>query len=230
MWKCPACSVEVEDSVKTCPKCGYAKPETPDDAPAAPPIDESPAPAASAPTASASAASPNEASASKDGPKVWKYSGKAFRFRWILCWILTIAFIALGVWLMLSGKMGERQTLYWGLLLGVPAICWLWFICDYFYRTMFIQYRLTESHLYFEQGFMHRTIDTMELIGVNDLKMKQSLFDRVVNGGVGTVLVYSVSDKTDECLPMKGLENPQEVLETIDNARRRLRGRGFVQM
>ncbi len=208
MWKCPACQIDVNDSEQKCPKCG-AVPAQPTTEPAAP-----------------------EAAATTvpEGKIVWYYSGKAFRTRCIFNWLLTFALVGLGFFLMSKELMGGQPKIVWGILLGIVAIDWLWFACTYWYKTNFIQYRLAEAHLYYEFGLFHRTIDTMELIGIADLRMRQSLWDRFVNGGVGMVEVFSVSDKTDETLKMYGLENPQEVLEKIDSARRRLRGRGYVQM
>jgi len=208
MWKCPTCQIDVDDSVQKCPQCGYVQTQ-PEVNPAAPAV-----------------AKPS----TSDGMTTWLYSGKAFRSRCIFNWLLTILLIALGVYLMTTGKMGNNPKIVWGILGGIILIDWLWFACNYWYKTNFFQYRLAEAHLYYERGLFRRTIDTMELIGIADLRMQQTLWDRFINGGVGTVEVFSVSDKTDETLKMIGLENPQEVLEKIDAARRRLRGRGIVQM
>jgi len=165
-----------------------------------------------------------------EGKVIWPYSGKAFRAKWIFNCFLTILWLGAGAYLMTLEKIAYHPKIVWGVILGVLVIWWLWFFCIYWYKTNFIQYRLAEAHLYYEHGLFHRTIDTMELIGIADLRMRQTLWDRFINGGVGSVEVFSVSDKTDETLKMVGLENPQEVLEKIDNARRRLRGRGIVQM
>ncbi len=211
MWKCPACQIAVDDAVDVCPKCKYKR-TAPADAPATPkpqPANKSAVPAATA---------------------TWHYSGKAFRGRCVLNCLITLLFLGLGIWLQTTQKMGAHAGWIWGALLVIPVIIWVWFGIVYWYRTSCIQYRLTESNLYLEQGFLRKTVDTMELIGISDLKMEQSLWDRLINGGVGKVLVYSKLDKTDAILPMRGLENPKEVLETIDQARRRLRGSGMVQM
>ena len=226
MWICPVCKVNVEDSVNACPTCGADRPQ---DAEAKP---------ASAPTPPTGTPAPTGAAIANailsDGPVniEWKYSGKAFRFSFYIHVLATIAFIVLGIFMMFRehAYMTGHAAIVWGILLGIPAISWIWYYIRYWYHTKFIIYRLTEAHLYFEQGFFHRTIDTMELIGVNDLKMRQTLWDRVVNGGVGIIDVFSVSDQTNGVLSLKGLEKPQDVLEKIDNARRRLRGRGYVQM
>ncbi|MGL6196086.1 MAG: PH domain-containing protein [Thermoguttaceae bacterium] len=216
MWTCPVCKVEVEDSLSLCPTCGYEK--SSDSAVPAPP------------TSPAQSAVPSDNAAAQTGPMIWHYSGKAFRFCNLLNWLTTLAFVAVGIYLSVSGHIGSYPMIVWLALLAVPAFFWIWFFVSYWYKTTFIIYRLSEAHLYIEKGLFKRTIDTMELIGIADLKMEQTLFDRVVNGGVGTVLVFSVSDKTDETLKMEGLADPRDVLEKIDNARRKLRGRGFVQM
>ena len=208
MWKCPNCQNEVDDSAQKCPKCEQEKTQ----------------PISSPSTVHTEAVSPDP-----NGKITWRYSGKAFRSRCIFNWVLTVALICLGFYLMSKGVIDDKRIL-WGIILAVLAIDWLWFVCNYFYKTNFILYRLSEAHLYAEHGLFQRTINTMELIGINDLRMRQSLWDRFINGGVGTVEVFSVSDKTDEVQRMTGMENPQEVLEKIDSARRRLRGRGIVQM
>jgi membrane protein YdbS with pleckstrin-like domain len=209
MWKCPACQIDVDDSVQQCPQCGYVQTQ----------------PATNPATTSEGSA------ATSEGKITWPYSGKAFRAWWIFNCFLTLVLVALGVVLMVQEIIsGNSLKIVWGIIVVILLIKWLYFFCSYWYKTNFIQYRLAEAHLYYERGLFRRTIDTMELIGIADLRMQQTLWDRFINGGVGTVEVFSVSDKTDETLKMVGLENPQEVLEKIDNARRRLRGRGFVQM
>ncbi|MCL2306202.1 MAG: PH domain-containing protein [Planctomycetaceae bacterium] len=207
MWKCPACQADVEDSLRQCPQCGYTQTQ-PTTRPATPAVVVPPV---------------------SEDKVTWPYSGKAFRARIIFNCLLTVLFVALGVYLTMIQKWGDSKVV-WGIVAVILAVDWFWFYGNYWYKTNCIRYRLAEAHLYFEHGFFRRTVDTMELIGIADLRMQQTLWDRFINGGVGMVEVFSVSDKTNETLKMNGLENPQEVLEKIDNARRRLRGRGIVQM
>lgn len=213
MWFCPACHKDLDDSVKNCPNCNLPSPSTSTDANTAAP---------------ANAAADSSGTTTSDFV-IWRYSGKAFRAWAILNWIITLILVGLGIYLSVSGKMGEHQKIIWGIIIAIVAIDWIWFLVVYFYRTNFISYRLTEAHLYSEKGFFHRTIDTMELITINDLQMRQTLLDRLINGGVGTIEVHSPTDKTGT-LKMNGMVNPQDVLEKIDSARRRLRGRGIVQI
>ncbi|MGL6227519.1 MAG: PH domain-containing protein [Thermoguttaceae bacterium] len=152
---------------------------------------------------------------------IWYYSSKALRGCAWLCGFITLVFLVFTAYLPMSVWVG---------LMLIPAISWIWVSILCWYRTNFIQYRLTESNLYAEKGFMHKTIDTLELMGISDLKMEQSLWDRLINGGTGKIRVYSHLDKTDSELVMSGIENPREVLEIIDVARRRLRGKGIVQI
>ena len=207
MWKCPTCHIEVEDSSRQCHQCGYTQTQ---------PTTKPAVPAATTPPVS-------------EGKITWPYSGKAFRARCAFNWLLTIFFVALGVYLTMIQQVGAYKII-WGIIAVILVADWLWFFGNYWYKTSCIRYRLAEAHLYYEHGFFRRTVDTMELIGIADLRMQQTLWDRFINGGVGTVEVFSVSDKTDETLKMVGLETPQDVLEKIDAARRKLRGRGIVQM
>lgn len=161
---------------------------------------------------------------------VWHYSAKALRGYLGLCGLITFLFLALGIYLTISGLVGDYAQLIWFGLMLIPALSWTWIGLLCWYRTNFIQYRLTESNLYAEKGFMRKTIDTLELMGISDLKMEQSLWDRFINGGTGKIRVFSHIDKTDSELVMSGIENPRAVLEIIDIARRRLRGKGIVQI
>jgi hypothetical protein len=55
------------------------------------------------------------------------YSGKALRSTNILIIFVTIFFVAVGIWLMVKGSMGDHGTLYWSLLLIVPICAWVYF-------------------------------------------------------------------------------------------------------
>lgn len=217
MWFCPACNLDIDDSVKNCPKCNL-------------PIPSSHENASGSATPAGTATPADPAGTATAELIVWKYSPKAFRAWAILNWIITFILVGLGIYLSVSERVKGHEKITWGVLAILIAIAWLVYVGEYFYKTNFICYRLTAAHLYSEKGFFHRTIDTMELLTINDLRMKQTLFDRIINGGVGTVEVHSLIDKTDGTLNMVGMENPRDVLEKIDAARKLLRGRAMVQI
>ena len=156
------------------------------------------------------------------------YSGKNLRAMCLGVWLVTIYFVGLGIYLMVGGKMGDRSGLYWALLLIVPICAWVYFGAVYIYRTKTMRYRLTQHRFYNEQGLFTKTVDTLELINVEDMTLKQTLVDRVINGGTGTITIVS-NDASHPTLKITGLENPRAAYESIDEMRRRERNARVIR-
>ena len=152
------------------------------------------------------------------------YSGKAMRGHFILCWAVTIVFLGFGVWLSFIDKMpgGIWTKIIWGLLAAVPVALWCRVGYTYIYRVWTIKYRLVTYRFYHEEGIFRHVKDVVEVIDIDDMKLKRTLWDKVVNGGVGTVILKS-TDSSDPVLKLCGLENPERVFESIDEVRRKQR-------
>jgi membrane protein YdbS with pleckstrin-like domain len=94
--------------------------------------------------------------------------------------------------------------------------------------TKTVSYRITNYRIDIGQGLLSRNIDTMELWHVEDLRLHQSLFDRMLD--VGTITIYSHDDTTPQ-LPLHGLPNPEAIFNTL---KQRIiavkRQRGVVKM
>ena len=105
-----------------------------------------------------------------------------------------------------------------GLVLIVAPIIWA--------RT--IRYRISNYRIDYERGLLSKTIDTMELWHVDDLKFHQSVFERSL--GVGTITI-SATDQSTPSLPLRGLPKPREI---FDNLKARViaikRSRGVIKM
>ena len=153
----------------------------------------------------------------------WTYSGKAMRTRCVLYWIITLALVSLVGFLMVKDKLGSAFWPAWGIAIVIAALLWTHFLCSYFYRTWTIRYRLTEHQLDTIQGFFTKTTDTMELLNIVDLRLVVTLWDRLLNGGVGTIIVCSSTDKTNPELHLLGVENPQEMFDILNTARAEVR-------
>lgn len=161
----------------------------------------------------------------------WAYSGKAMRAQCILYWVITFLVLAGTCYLTMIGKQipdsGFRIT-WIGVVIVLIAL-WIQFYSAYFYRTWTIRYKLTEHRLDSYQGLFTKTRDTTELLYIDDLRLVITLWDRVFNGGVGKIIIFSSADKTDHKLELKGIENPQDLFDRIDSARARVRAkRGFI--
>jgi membrane protein YdbS with pleckstrin-like domain len=158
----------------------------------------------------------------------WTYSGKAMRAQCLLYSVITCLIIGAGIYATISNLLGNAYLLVWigtGVVVGA---LWLVFFVTYFYRIWSLKYKLTNHRLYFYEGFFTRTSDSMELVYIEDIQLVQTFFDRIFNGGVGRLVIFSSADKTHPKLFIKGIENPQPIFEKIDKARADVRARRAI--
>jgi len=88
-------------------------------------------------------------------------------------------------------------------------------------------YRLTSERLFIEIGVLSRTVDQTELVRVDDVRVHQSLMDRVF--GLGSVEVVS-TDATDRNVMIEGIADPDRVAEMVRENMRSLRRKSlFVE-
>ena len=76
----------------------------------------------------------------------------------------------------------------------------------------FTRYALSEDRLFLKRGFLNVHQDEIVLYRVRDLRVSQTLWQRVF--GVGTVTVIS-TDKSIPELALKNIRQPNEVKERI---------------
>ena len=155
-------------------------------------------------------------------PREWTYSGKAMRAQCVLYWAITIVVAGVTGFLIVKGTVGD---IVGGIALVLLLLLWAHFLCIYFYRTWTIRYRLTEYQLDTIQGLFTKTTDTTELLNIADLQLVITLWDRLLNGGVGKIIVFSSTDKTHPELPLIGIDNPQEMFDVLNAARAEIRKR-----
>lgn len=153
-----------------------------------------------------------------------RYSPKAFRFRRIMLFLFTLLCVA-GAFCAI--RHGLPKCVAWSICLGVPAILWIWLESVVWYRSYTIRYHLEEDKLVTENGFLNHVKDSTLIAQINDIKISQTLWDKLVNGGVGTVTLFT-TDVTDPELKLRGLEEPHKAFETIDYLRKEyVRKRGI---
>jgi membrane protein YdbS with pleckstrin-like domain len=83
-----------------------------------------------------------------------------------------------------------------------------------------IRYRLTTQRLFIDRGILSRTRDQTELIRIDDVRIRQSLLDRIV--GIGQVELIS-TDATQAAIQLLGIVEPHIVAEHVRNHTRALR-------
>jgi uncharacterized membrane protein YdbT with pleckstrin-like domain len=111
------------------------------------------------------------------------------------------------------------------LLLGVvllPVAIGIVFLVDVWIRRRSIQYRLTNQRLFIRTGLIAKKVDELELFRVKDVKVNQTILQRLL--GVGSITVLSSDDSSPE-LTLIGILKPEDVKETIRTCYRAARKR-----
>lgn len=155
----------------------------------------------------------------------WTYSGKAMRAQAILFGLISLLLIGGGIYATVANL---PYLVIWYCIVGALILLWGYYYTIYFYRVLTIRYRLTDQRLYAYRGLFTRISDSMELVYIDDIRLVQTLFDRILNGGVGSLHILCASDKTDSDLVLKGIDKPQEIFEKIDMARAELRAKRSI--
>ncbi len=76
-----------------------------------------------------------------------------------------------------------------------------------------VRYRITNYRIDFQKGFLGRSIETIELWHVEDLRFHQSLPDRML--GIGTITIIS-KHPTIPVLVMRSLPNAPQIFKTLE--------------
>ena len=158
----------------------------------------------------------------------WSYSGKAMRAQAFSFVLFSLLAVGGGLYATFTGWLGSSYLPAWYSIAGAMVLLWGYYYAVYFYRTWTIRYRLTDQRLYTHRGLLTRTSDSMELIYIDDMRLVQTLFDRLFNGGVGCLIIFCRADKTDSKLVLAGIEKPHEIFEKIDSTRTALRAKRSI--
>ena len=78
--------------------------------------------------------------------------------------------------------------------------------------TRTIHYRISNYRIDYERGLFSKSIDTLELWHVEDIRFRQSFLDRIL--GVGTIEVISHDDTTPR-LQLQSLPNPRPLFDSL---------------
>jgi len=128
-----------------------------------------------------------------------------------LCAHFAVGIVLIAVPFIYAALQKEHQWPIWWLTLALVLVGILFAVLP-IVRVRTIRYRITNYRIDFERGWLGKTIDTLELWHVEDIRYHQTLLDRLLN--VGTITVIS----HDESLPrleLKGLPNPRPLFETL---------------
>ncbi len=129
---------------------------------------------------------------------------------------------------MLTSRV-ERLTWIGGvwIVLGLVVVSGVVALGRVVLRVLGTYFRLTTQRLFIERGILSRTIDQTELIRVDDVRMQQSLLNRMFDVGSITLLT---TDTTDRSVTIEGVRDPRRVAEAVRQQMRSLRGKSvFVE-
>lgn len=99
----------------------------------------------------------------------------------------------------------------WWLVLGC-VVAGILFLVGPVVWSRTIRYRISNYRIDFERGLLSKSIDTMELWHVDDIRFHQSLLERIL--GVGTITIFA-TDQTTPSLPLRGLPKPRDIFDAL---------------
>jgi uncharacterized membrane protein YdbT with pleckstrin-like domain len=200
--KCPACDRECADDMSLCGYCGASL------------------------SKAAARLAPPPAPAEGEEKVVWKggFSARAVAHHWIL-YLLCVGLLIFA-WFQLPGEVRQNPiALYVAAALG--ALPLLVLLLRILIKKLGYRYELTEDYLYIYRGILIRHKDTTPLYRIDDLKVIQSLANRLF--GVGAIYVTAPTDQSDDELLIEGILDPHGVEKKIRDLVRRHK-RGSIRM
>jgi membrane protein YdbS with pleckstrin-like domain len=215
---CPKCKITIDEDSVFCKHCGV---------PLAPNAEAKPAPAgtADAPAPSTRAAPGGQPADIYRDPKceqeVWqgRPAWRSYYGLWALWGV--VGAIILGTTYQHAATNSVFVWAAWIVVLGSGLA--LLIRAALFVLSSY--YRLTTQRLFIRQGILSRTTDQMELIRIDDVRVKQGLIGRLVN--TGDIEVLS-SDQTDQALLLESISAPNELTEQLRLHVRGARGKGTL--
>jgi uncharacterized membrane protein YdbT with pleckstrin-like domain len=101
-------------------------------------------------------------------------------------------------------------------LLILPAAIIIWTLMRQL-QLRYTKLSVSGGKLRYETGMMSRSVRTMEVSKVQDVRVDQSFMDRLLN--LGTIAIETAGEASG--LTMAGVEDPQEVADSILEAARK---------
>jgi membrane protein YdbS with pleckstrin-like domain len=152
--------------------------------------------------------------------ELWRgsFSTKSMVGSWLMA-VVVSALVFLAINLVRELRVNGTVWLY-GVV--VVALIWSVLILGATYRKLSQRFELTTQRLKHRDGILFRTLSRMELIDVDDVFYRQGPIQALL--GVGDIIVMT-SDKTHPKLVLRGIDRVDQVVDLMDDARRKERRR-----
>lgn len=131
---------------------------------------------------------------------------------WILWALLINVVVALAMWQAVAHNLFTQPNTPWWIVGGVAAASFLWLALRIGLSILSQRYRLTSQRLFIERGILSQTVDQLELVRVDDVRITKSLLNRIF--GTGTVTVMT-TDATDRQIQLIGVRHPEDIAEAV---------------
>lgn len=125
----------------------------------------------------------------------------------------------LSLWWLLGLALMAAPAVAQAMDLTMPPWAWVVFIAAGLLAVLLpvllirtIRYRISNYRIDYERGLLSKSIDTLELWHVEDIKFHQTLLDRILR--VGDITVISHDDTTPQ-LVLRGMPSPRPLFETL---------------
>jgi len=124
-------------------------------------------------------------------------------------WVLASAAAGVLGTLLMRIELFQSWPLWVLSFIGLPGILWT------FLRHSTTRYKITLRRIEFERGVLSKSVDSLELWRVLDVKYTQNLWDRML--GIARITVVSTDQSTPE-LALYGMPNSRELFERLRDA------------
>jgi len=217
-FKCPNCGTTLridethQGKKTTCPSCQASisippKPESTAPQPrlvATPPLSAGTAPAAPAAGTGAAPAGDLTAQEEKDVFLI-RPTLKAQLGQIILAFLFPLLAVAAVILLKAQGSLPQ-------IIIGAGVAIGLVIFFVALYKKYSILYRLSTQRFFVFRGLVSRKVEELELFRVRDIKVTQTVFERILK--FGKMTVYS-TDQTAPKFEMAGIGQPLKIKDTI---------------
>ena len=152
---------------------------------------------------------------------IWRgrHAWRSFSGMWMI-WLVLCA-TALVIAYRHAGATSTLVTVVWLFVAGAGAAL----LVRELLIVLGFRYRLTTQRLFIHRGILTRVTDQMELLRISDVRLRQSVIDRIVN--TGDLEIFG-TDETDESVTLESILAPAHVAELLRRHVRAIRGKGAL--